>query len=388
MRHSSSAKTLCTLHVAVMLVTFAVPGTAQKKTQPVFRQDLESFGYKFKRSHDWDVKFTNVIFLSEDLLLVSVKEITPEELHYKNPTPGVAVYDNPFSGPASPTSLSKLFLFSVGEGKLLRSADLPIRKARGAIQPGPNGTFFMLSAGGLQLCSSTFQCSPPKPTSWPLRVSPLGNKIVTGGFRSEQQVLDGNTLSVLDTFKGASLTAKPPAPIVIPGDSGLMLASVSGVSVLTPGGKTVDMGFAGDAAEPPVSRFLDNDKVVGITEVDNSFKGKVTVARVDGTVLHQIDMKANRLRVHLVTASSGLRFAVKEEYYTRFNSFWNLYLDDNRDQDRLQIRVFDVASGKQVFDIGWDPRHYHGFEILPALSPSGNRIAIVRNGQLEVYDIP
>ena len=58
------------------------------------------------------------------------------------------------------------------------------------------------------------------------------------------------------------------------------------------------------------------------------------------------------------------------------------------DHDRAQVRVFEVATGKKVFDLKWDPRHYNGADIKPALSPSGRRVALVRLGKLLVYQIP
>jgi hypothetical protein len=62
--------------------------------------------------------------------------------------------------------------------------------------------------------------------------------------------------------------------------------------------------------------------------------------------------------------------------------------DENGAYNLARVRVFDVASGRELFDLKWNPGHNLSFEAKPALSPDGHRIAVVMKGQLRVYEIP
>ncbi len=48
----------------------------------------------------------------------------------------------------------------------------------------------------------------------------------------------------------------------------------------------------------------------------------------------------------------------------------------------------DTESGKLLFQLKWDPRPYGYPLVIPALSPNANKIAIVRGGYVEIYEIP
>ena len=51
-------------------------------------------------------------------------------------------------------------------------------------------------------------------------------------------------------------------------------------------------------------------------------------------------------------------------------------------------RIFDTHSGKEIFHFEWDPRPYLGDLVAPALSPSGHKLAVMRSGYLEVFELP
>jgi hypothetical protein len=254
----------------------------------------------------------------------------------------------------------------------------------GAVQATANGHFLMLSSYGLHLCSaelSELKFGTPRRTDGPVRVSPQGNRAIVGGFQfTEQRLIDAGSLSDLETFK-------PRTPEVVPGDAGLLLVRDQHTLVRMPSGKDLDLGLAEGVF--PTSRFLDRDKVVGIRMLSIS-TGKATVLKVDGTVLYQIDVEeAWRRQTHFIPCASGLRFAVVELYFTRLNSLINFFdIGDTRAYNRVRVRVFDVATGKQRLELQWDPRGYRGEDILPALSPSGHRLAIVHKGRVQVYEIP
>ncbi len=272
----------CLLLVLASLA-LVIPSVAQR-TKPIFEQDLQSYGYKFQYARDDRMQsFTDLAFLSDDLVLVSVKELYLDELHPKILPSGTIMYDNPMGARTPPTSLSTLLLFSLDQKKLVRSAKLPIRKMDGAVQATQNGHFLMLSSYGLHLCSAQLECGPPWPTEGPVYISPQGIRAVVGGSRwSEQQLVDVDKFAVRETFKSGP-------PTVIPGDVGLMLVGYQNTLVRMPGRKDLDVGFGGDVVSPR-SRFLDHDKVIGI-KMSGISEGKATATKVDGTVLYQIEVK-------------------------------------------------------------------------------------------------
>jgi hypothetical protein len=154
------------LHVSVFrrcllpLISLAlvIPSVAQTNGKPIFEQDLQSYGYKFQHGKGDPIQnFTDLAFLSDDLVLVSVKELSLDELHPKVLPSGTLMYDNPMGARTSPTSLSTLLLFSLGRKKLARSAKLPVRKTLGAVQATRNNQFLMLSSYGLQVCTAELE---------------------------------------------------------------------------------------------------------------------------------------------------------------------------------------------------------------------------------------
>jgi hypothetical protein len=213
-------------------------------------------------------------------------------------------------------------------------------------------------------------------------VSPKGTRAVLGGFQfTEQQLVDADSLSVLETFKARG-------PKIIPGDVGWLEEGGQHTLLRMPGKKEVALSFASSTVFPE-NRFLDQGIVIGVKML-NVGEGKATAVKLDGTVLYQIEVKdAWRGYTHFVPSASGVRFCVTELYYTRLNSMVNFFdIADSRAYNRARMRVFEVAAGKQVFELKWHPRGYRGEDILPALSPSGHRLALVRKGKLQVYEVP
>jgi hypothetical protein len=362
----------------------AAPCLAQAKNQVIFRQDLGTFGFKYQYGRNDQVSsiFTDLAFLSEDLLLVSVKVRTADDVKVTILPSGVRMYDNPAGGNVPPTSLSTLLLFSVEQKKLVRSARLPVRKADETVQAGPPDHFFMLGSYGLQLCSAEFACSAPRPAYGPMSVSPRGTRVIVGGYNgSDRQLLTADKLALLETFgrKG---------PDVIPGDGGVLLHRYPITAVRMDDGKEVELGFQSRTVFPE-ARFLDQDTVIGL-KMPNISDGLATVAKVDGSILFQVPVKeAWRGNTRFIPSASGSRFCIAELRHAGLNAFVNFFdITSDQPYGRREIRVFEVASGKQVFELHWDPRSHQGENALPALSPRGHRLALLRKGELLVYEIP
>lgn len=359
------------------LTGLVVSGAGQENARLLFEQDLQSHGYKFlqEKNDPINYRFTELVFLSEDALLVAVKEISTADLGAKSPPP--PVWDR--SGSMPPTPMLTLFVFSVDLNRPMRRVRIPDRRMEHSVWPAGPGRFLLLTGFGLQLCSSDLKCGPPRPNGGSISVSARGTRIAAGGPGwNQQQLLDAGTFFVIDTFKRS--------PKIIAGDVGWLAQRYPTARFQGPDREEVDLGVEGSYISPQ-ARFLDDDKVIGIRSTSGVHHKKAAVVRVDGTILYEIPVKAATDDVSFVTSVSGSRFAIAERQ--RLNPVLNFFdITGDREYDHVQILVFEAATGRQVFELKWDPRHYFGSDILPALSPDGHRLAVVRKGKLLVYDVP
>jgi hypothetical protein len=375
--------------LALALIALALDSSrAEEDSRLLFRQDLSTFGYSFHRAKDDGIvySFTDLAFLSDDLLLLSVREAQMQGALPKVHRGGTLKYDNQMQAQTSADSASTLLLFNVEQKKLVRAEKLPVRKLQGSVQAAGIGRFLILVSNGLQLCSLDFHCGPAWPIEYPFYVSPRGTRIVTGGFQfdgenskfkfTQQQLLDTSTFSLLQTFP-------PRRPKIVPGDTGLLLED-SGAKLQMPGQDPFLLDLYGSYMSPEV-RFLDDRTVIGI-RIAGTNHAKAVAVRVDGKELYDIQMKGES--ANFFTSVSGTRFGMIEMYSTRLTTALHVLDWEGSPLNRIKVRVFQIASGKQVFETDWGPGDYRGADILPALSPDGHRLALVRKGELQVYELP
>jgi len=72
------------------------------------------------------------------------------------------------------------------------------------------------------------------------------------------------------------------------------------------------------------------------------------------------------------------------------STIWNkithpISIDEQPADDFRRISVRDNRSGKTLFSMHYNPKNH---SVGPTLSPNGTRLAIVREGVLEVYELP
>jgi|SRR2546427_2218911 len=348
---------LCFITLSIFAIAIA---TFAKSTGPklLLREDLHPLGFPGRAVASNIANYTDVVFLSDDLILVAVNF-----REFASVSPLFA--DEP---PA------RFLLFDLSQRKLIRSTDLRVEKAQGSVRSTQHGQFALLDEAGVRLCSSDLTCAQPFATRGPLFASPGGTKLVVGGnVRSEQKLLDSAALKELESFR-------PQEVSVIPGDEGLLLRYIRsnvGVHVRLPGKPEYPLEFGGGIW--PSARFLSDRIVAGFSS------RSLLIAKLDGDVLYRLPVKIP-WAADLVTAASGSRFCIHEIGYTRWNSFINFGYMEGTPPSIESVRVVDTESGKLLFQLKWDPRPYS--QIAPALSPNAHRIAIIRNGYLEVHEIP
>lgn len=304
--------------------------------------------------------FTDISFLTNDLVLVTVNTRTYGE------------------DDQEPSDLpeSKLLLFDISRRALRNSILMPVEKTKDSALSAGNGEFVLLNRAGVQICSAELECAAPVRTRGPLFLSPQGTRIAVGGHgRTDQKLLSGSTLAELQSF-GTN------QPKVIPGDRGLLYGQK---------GKLYLMYI--DKAEPqfvldgigtgiwPDASFLNADTIAALQS-----EKEMAIAKLDGKVLYRIPVSGGSYVAEVSTAASGSRFCFHDAGYSGFSSFLNFF-DIAQPFNRERVNVREIATGKSHFRLVWDPRPYLGSLSRPALSPDGHRVAIIRLGFLEVYEV-
>jgi len=102
--------------------------------------------------------------------------------------------------------------------------------------------------------------------------------------------------------------------------------------------------------------------------------------------LRQLD-GANDLTVRRSdTSSDGSRIVNTALDSTLWNKISHpLDIDAPASENVRRISVYEMRTGKTLFAMHYNPKNSF---VLPALSPNGTRLAILRKGSLEVYGIP
>lgn len=352
--------------VCAVALIFATMGAAANSAKPVpaFVQDLHGFGFLTQAKPE-TASYTDVVFLTDDTVLVTINQkVFSGHLFYSK-----SIGDRP---------PSKLLLFDISQRKLVRTAEFPIEKTMLSVRATQNGEFVLLNEEGIHLCSTTLECSKSVPSRGPVRVSPRGTRLIVGGNgRTVPKLLDSATFNELDSFP-AGLDRE-----VVPGDAALLLWSRRDLRMRSSGQPDQPIPLGRDGF-PPEARFLNDHKIAGFES-----NTTLSIATVGGKILYRIPVQTRWNLARLVSSTSGTRFCFHEAGYTHWNSVVNfLDIDSGRPLNFERVTVFDTDSGRVLLKMGWDPRPYEGDLTDPALSPDGHKLAIVRKGRLEVFDIP
>jgi hypothetical protein len=344
--------------LAILTVAFACGKPSEPG--PFFREDLHPFGFPTEAHGRIIGNFTDINFLSDDLVLVSVNN---------------RAY-GPVEDSLSDQPVSKLLLFDASRRTLLKATELPVEKDVGSVRATRNGEFVLLNESGLRLCSRELQCGPPVATRGPLFVSPGGTRIVVGGnSRTEQKLLDSASLTELEHFSWMN-------PSIIPGDSALLIRQDNKLYIRLPQKPDQRLPFGGIGVWPE-ARFLNSNSIADF-ESDKA----LAVAKTDGTILFRVPVNARWNVTGVSTAASGSRFCFHEAGYTTFNSILNFYdIESSRPFNFENVNVLSTDSGKSLLKLRRDPRPYVGYLSTPALSPDGHRLAVIHSGFLEVFEV-
>jgi hypothetical protein len=126
---------------------------------PLASLDLAKFGYQFTGSTSAFADYTDIGFLSEDLLLIWINQRSfgPVEPLFAD-------------GPGA-----KVIVFDLKHGSVLTSGTMLVEKMGGSVQPINRERFAVLNEKGIQFCDAALDCGPPIKTKGSLLVSPKGS---------------------------------------------------------------------------------------------------------------------------------------------------------------------------------------------------------------------
>lgn len=96
----------------------------------------------------------------------------------------------------------------------------------------------------------------------------------------------------------------------------------------------------------------------------------------------------DRSIVDSTSSLDGARLMTVETGQTRWSKITNPLAGLGEPPfNRQRVNVYDKQTGQELFTLRWDPRHA-GMTRRPALSPTGRRVALLRRGLLEVFEVP
>ena len=128
--------------VATVLLTCF--GRADQKSEPAFHLDLRQFGYLSDEAHGSRGDYSGVVFLSDSTLLVFVNQ---------------RIFHGSFSGPDILDEPSSDFVvFDLSNGKVVRTAELPLLKSEHSVAAAGSDQFAVATASDVRLCSIDLGC--------------------------------------------------------------------------------------------------------------------------------------------------------------------------------------------------------------------------------------
>ncbi len=343
--------------MVIAAVTFAAAclaaGTHPQKL--VMSEDLRPFGFPDFHKDRNVSDYTEIQFLSDNLLLVTVN---------------VRIFAKPTEPLFSDRGLAKLLLFNLDERKLVRAVDYPVEKSAGAVQVTEDSHFAILNQEGVHVCSADLSCGPQFTTNGPVIAVANGKELLVGGnARTDRVLVDAMTLQVI----------KPVSRI----EAAVLIAGSAYSQSLFDGAALINTLPKAPAGTIVMAKL--NPKTLATRATGEA--AKVVIRNLDGTVLYQVPV-TRAYQTAILPDGVGNRFCIEDQGYTRLNSIVNfLDIDQGRAFNFSRIRVLDTDSGKQVFETHWDPRPAW-FAPVPAYSPGGHRLALIRHSKLEVFEIP
>ncbi|HWA96460.1 MAG TPA: hypothetical protein VG844_17820 [Terracidiphilus sp.] len=250
----------------------------------------------------------------------------------------------------------------------------------------------------------------PGPVTW-MEMDPAQQYLVTDSYEPRKTVAHEGDVESPETAQ-ASMTSDAPASLGDPryvvrilerGSGKVMLVSRTRATVHLPinhegylealrgrehewvlnfnyftGGNRIVGRVDSDCA--PSLDFLAPETYVA-TGCDSRDGRAYMALNMEGRRLWEVDSPATQVWPRLVRGPNGLRFAIESLVVTQaVNALQPLSFDAVKGQ---LVEVFDTATGKQLLTAPADPILDGGGNV--ALSPSGNKVAVLNQGSIQIY---
>jgi hypothetical protein len=323
--------------------------------------DLRTFGYRLSRLTSKFADISDLSFISDDLLVITVNQWNFEDMK-------TARADTPES---------TVVVFDAKRASIMTTGKMAVEKSVGeSVQAISGERFAVLDEKGLQFCNANLRCEPITPTIGPMFVSPQGKRVAVGGNGlTAQTVIDTESLKQVAVFEHAQMGQHAP----VPGDGATLVDRNGRIMVQRSGVGDVLLNIP-DTWDFREFRFLSPGSVACLEDGAS----EAVIFDTDGKQIRRYKV-AEAERTGFLPTASGTRFGIYEHGYTRLNSAVNfLDFDGGRPENFQRVRVIDPSSGDEISRFEWDPQSR---AIKPAISPDGHRIARVKGGVLEVLQV-
>jgi hypothetical protein len=139
--------------------------------------DLSEFGHRLGSFPLVD--YTDLTFLSEDLLLISINQ---RIFGHIEPT-------------FADTPDSTMIVFDLNSRRVVTTGKMAVEKMTDSVQAVVGKRFAVLNEKGLRFCNAALECGQPIETKGPMLVSPQGKRVAVGGNGiGAQKIIDTESL--------------------------------------------------------------------------------------------------------------------------------------------------------------------------------------------------
>ena len=306
---------------------------------------------------------------------------------------------SPVSLPPQATHVHAVLLDALtGRAKTKRDWSAPSKEVYYSVVQ--NGNFITCVDNNIRLYSAEFELLQEMHLESPFQcmrlaalasggISPSGRSILAAtvsGDKNISEVLDTGTLKPIST-------ANEGKPVTITALSDHWLAGHCGspweVCIRNIAGSWKPFSFSGAENQPPTRvlgrAYFVNDDTILICRLHD-----LVMANVNGSVLFRVNLPKDRScdNNRPTPSNDGRRFAIMESKRLPINEFFEMGLPWTDDK----ILVFDTSERRAIFAVKvdgaaqWPSTRTHSHEF--ALSPDGDRLAVVSDGILKIYKLP
>jgi hypothetical protein len=137
---------------------------------------------------------------------------------------------------------------------------------------------------------------------------------------------------------------------------------------------------------PKYSYLSETELLVTKCDPNNDNVGKLAAISTHGELLWEVQTSTNAIWPLLATSTNGLRMARETLLLKRSVERYKRRMLSVADFEGQMVRIFDAANGKVMLEAPLTPILDAGGNV--AISPSGQRVAILNAGAIQIFQLP